>query len=197
MEHELLVTAGVGPIEVRRFVARLADALAERLPVLARTTVGPEGAPSSVVLLVDGDAGGCWLGTHTLHERSARGRGRWFASVTALPPLPAAPALDPRDVRITACRAGGPGGQAVNTTSSAVSALHVPTGVRVRAEDERSQHRNRALALARLAVALARAAEAEAGEARRERWLERRRVVRGAAAWRWRAAPDGRLVEAP
>jgi protein subunit release factor A len=52
--------------------------------------------------------------------------------------------------RVETFRAGGPGGQHQNVTESAVRLVHLPTGVRVVAREERSQHRNRALALARL-----------------------------------------------
>jgi peptide chain release factor 2 len=52
--------------------------------------------------------------------------------------------------RVETFRSGGPGGQHQNTTESGVRLVHLPTGVRVEARDERSQHRNRALALERL-----------------------------------------------
>jgi ribosome-associated protein len=52
--------------------------------------------------------------------------------------------------RVETFRAGGPGGQHQNTTDSGVRLVHEPTGVRVVARTERSQHRNRALALERL-----------------------------------------------
>ena len=52
--------------------------------------------------------------------------------------------------RVETFRSGGPGGQHQNTTESGVRLVHLPSGVRVEARDERSQHRNRALALERL-----------------------------------------------
>lgn len=52
--------------------------------------------------------------------------------------------------RVETFRSGGPGGQHQNVTESGVRLVHLPTGVRVVARDERSQHRNRALALRRL-----------------------------------------------
>jgi len=56
--------------------------------------------------------------------------------------------------RVETFRAGGPGGQHQNVTESGVRLVHLPTGVRVTARDERSQHRNRALALERLRAKL-------------------------------------------
>lgn len=54
------------------------------------------------------------------------------------------------ECRVETFRAGGPGGQHQNTTESGVRLVHEPTGERVEARDERSQHRNKKLALARL-----------------------------------------------
>jgi ribosome-associated protein len=54
------------------------------------------------------------------------------------------------ECRVETFRSGGPGGQHQNTSDSGVRLVHEPTGIRVVARDERSQHRNRALALQRL-----------------------------------------------
>ena len=58
------------------------------------------------------------------------------------------------ECRVETFRSGGPGGQHQNTTESGVRLVHLPTGIRVTARDERSQHRNRQLALARLRARL-------------------------------------------
>lgn len=62
--------------------------------------------------------------------------------------------IDPKDLEIGTTAAGGPGGQGVNTTMSAVHIKHLPTGIMVRSEEQRSQHQNKARAMQILAAKL-------------------------------------------
>jgi peptide chain release factor 1 len=74
--------------------------------------------------------------------------------------------VDDRDLEWSTCRGSGPGGQHRNKTESAVIVKHVPTGLQVRCESERSQHQNRANALGVLRARLWEAQQAAADSAR-------------------------------
>jgi peptide chain release factor 1 len=89
-------------------------------------------------------------------ETEAQGRIHTSAATVAVLPEVAAEAVEinPADLKFDTFKSGGAGGQHVNKTESAIRVTHVPTGVIVECQEERSQHKNRARALSLLAARL-------------------------------------------
>jgi peptide chain release factor len=115
-----------------------------------------------------------WNSTYRPHHK----RKNWFIQVKPYVEPEKESTLKVEDVRFETMRAGGPGGQYVNKTESAVRAIHVPTGKSVVVRNERSQLMNKKLAMARLAALLEEEeenkTEASRAELRHSHWELRR-----------------------
>ena len=165
----LEIRAGTGGEEAALFAAdlfrmytRYADQVGWKVEVLS-TSEASAGGMKEIVALVSGDSVYSSLrfegGVHRVQRvPKTESQGRIHTSTATVAVLPEADEvdvqLDDNDLEIQATGAGGPGGQHVNTTNSAVIVKHVPTGIMVRCQDERSQHKNRARALAILRAKL-------------------------------------------
>jgi len=181
----LLISSGNGPGECRQAVAHILDRLQDDaehrdVEVDVSERVASNG-PASAIVILSGEKAKFlaqeWTGVILWRcQSSLRPRHRrknWFAQVFELEQEPGEVAIDPGDVEMTAIRAGGPGGQHQNKTSSAIRARWTsPEGrsYAVVVRDQRSQHQNRKIALERLkALAFSDAEEAastQRGEAR-------------------------------
>jgi len=167
---------------------------------------GEEAGIRSITLHVSGPCAygylSCERGVHRLVRispfDSQKRRHTSFASVDVLPELGEVEIdIDwDKDVREDTFRAGGAGGQHVNKTSSAIRLTHLPTGIVVQCQNERSQHKNRATALKMLRARLARAEEEKREAEQAAKYNQMPKVGFGSQIRSYFLHPDQRVKDA-
>tara|TARA_B100000579_G_C22797314_1_gene837841 strand:- start:46 stop:1119 length:1074 start_codon:yes stop_codon:yes gene_type:complete len=185
----LEIRAGTGGLEATLFVADLYKMYEKVCGIkkwdleIINISKSEAGGFKEVILLIKGTDIYSFLkyesGVHRVQrvpETETQGRVHTSAATVAV--LPEAEEVDikinEKDLRIDVFRSGGPGGQSVNTTDSAVRITHLPTGTVVSQQDEKSQHKNRAKAMK---ILRSRVYEAEREKKDKERSRDRKNQI--------------------